>query len=88
MAHIKNKNSVKSLTKSNISLNNSLEKSISKEQPTKESFLSCRPPFESQLLNQSHKMGEKKISLSFIEPHREIHMNQSYVRKRKREEYI
>jgi hypothetical protein len=45
IAHVRNKNTVKSLTKSNISINNSLDKSISKDQLTKESFLSYRPPF-------------------------------------------
>lgn len=86
LAHIKNKSSVKSLGKSNISLHNSPDKYLPCSNLKKDSYTSTKPYFNNFSQLEESKIGSRKASFSFIEPYRVIHINKSYDRRKKREQ--
>ena len=49
--------------------------------------MSTNPHFNSVNTIEDSMFGKRKSSFSFIEPHRVIHMNQAYDRKKKLEQY-
>jgi hypothetical protein len=66
LAHIKNKSSVKSLGKSNISLHNSPSKIMAVNHSKKDSYTSTRPNINSFCQGEESGIGLRKTSYSFI----------------------
>lgn len=87
LAHIKNRSAVKSQGKSNITVRTSPERIPPQDQFKKSSYMSTNPHFNSVNSIEDSMFGKRKSSFSFIEPHRVIHMNQAYDRKKKLEQY-
>ena len=87
LAHVKNRNAVKSTGKSNISIHNSPDKRVGNDGLQQSSYFSNRPHHSSLSHFDDSIMNNRKYSFSIIDPYRVVHKNQSYDRKKKLEQY-